>query len=461
MFLPPSNQTRSAFIADIFGICVTLIATILLIYPFGTLGAALALLSGAFTSAVARNIVLARNLADDTADSGMATHSALCPKVARSSGTVSRALNGTTRVSTKDANDVNIRNVTFDQLTDAEVAAWSAIQRNNVAFASPYFCPEFTQHVAAVRAGVEVAVLEKGGVPVGFFPFQRRSFNAGHPIGRGVCDFEALIAPPDIECDPLELLRACGLSSWRFDHLVPVHSSFQRFTWSSADAHYIDLSDGFDAYIARRPNGGSLMKRCRQKRRNLERLVGPIRFERHVSDRAVLETCIQWKVEQYRRKGIVNIFNYPWIAKLLHSILPCQGEDFASAMPVCYAGDQIAAINFGMRYGDVFHSWFTAYNPDLASFSPGMLHWIEIMKAAESLGIRRISLGTGEEPYKSRLTSGADRVMQGCVDSHPAVFTARRTWRQTRQFIKASPLRAAARVPARIVHRIATWMTLR
>jgi CelD/BcsL family acetyltransferase involved in cellulose biosynthesis len=356
---------------------------------------------------------------------------------------------------------MNIRTVKFEELSSDEIVAWSTIQRDHAEFASPFFRPEFTQLVSAVRDDVEIAVLEAGEAPIGFFPFQRSYFNAGQPVGSGVNDYQAVIARPELALDPLELLRECGLTSWRFDHLVPVQAAFARYAWSSADSAYIDLSEGFDTYLRNRENGTGIMADYRRKKKRIEREVGPLRFEPHVSDPAVLATCIQWKVEQLHRTGLVDIFNFPWTTKLLQSILAFQGENFAGSMPMCYAGDQIAAINFGMRSGDVFYSWFPTYNMQLANCSPGALHFVEMMQAAESLGIRRIILGKGEEAYKKRLMNGADSVAQGCVDLRPAVSTARRAWRQTRESIKASPLRSTAKVPARIVNRIATWLTFR
>ncbi len=57
---------------------------------------------------------------------------------------------------------------------DAElVRAWTELQVANPDLASPYFAPEFTQAVAAVRDDVEVAVVEERGQIVAFFPFHR------------------------------------------------------------------------------------------------------------------------------------------------------------------------------------------------------------------------------------------------------------------------------------------------
>ena len=78
---------------------------------------------------------------------------------------------------------MNIRLIPAEQLTPEHVAAWADIQRAEAALDSPYFRPEFTQAVAAVRGDVEVGVLEEGGEPVGFFPFQRGRGNVARPVG--------------------------------------------------------------------------------------------------------------------------------------------------------------------------------------------------------------------------------------------------------------------------------------
>ena len=356
---------------------------------------------------------------------------------------------------------MDIRNIKFDQLTATEIADWSAIQRDNPMFASAYFRPEFTQAVASVRDDVEVAVLSEAGLPVGFFPYQRMGWGAGRPVGGRLSDYHGVIATANVACDPIELLRACGLSSWQFDHLVPTQESFARFAWSSADSPYIDLSSGFESYIANRENGTRLMAEYRKKRRKLEQDVGPLRHEPNVHDRAIVETCIRWKSEQHEQSEADRIFHHSWVVELLYKILACEGEDFAPLLSVTYAGDQIAAVHFAMRSRNLFHGWFPTYNAALGEYSPGFLHWIETLKAAESLGISRVDLGKGEERYKRRFTSGMDRVLQGTVDLRSSMAVARRAWRQTQASIKASPLYGPARVPARVIRRVRSWIELR
>src|SRR5882724_4225825 len=95
------------------------------------------------------------------------------------------------------------------ELAPADVERWRGFQEGNPDLASPYFCPEFTQSVAAVRKDVFVGILETDGQVVGYFPFQRRSFGFGGPPGSGFCDFQGVVAAPSTQWDPLELLRGC------------------------------------------------------------------------------------------------------------------------------------------------------------------------------------------------------------------------------------------------------------
>lgn len=72
------HQPRSAFIGDVFGMCMTLTAAALLIPHFGAWGAAMATLAGSFTATVARTLILGRFFAANTADFSAVSSTALC-----------------------------------------------------------------------------------------------------------------------------------------------------------------------------------------------------------------------------------------------------------------------------------------------------------------------------------------------------------------------------------------------
>lgn len=353
---------------------------------------------------------------------------------------------------------MNIRTTTFDRLAVDEIDAWSSIQRAHPELCSPYFRPEFTQLVASVRSDVEVAVLEESGAPVGFFPFQRSAFNNGQPVGNIVNDFQGVIARPDIEIDPRALLRECRLSSWRFNHLAPVHAGFDEYAWISEDSTYMDLSGGFDAYLQVRANSSNLMYEYRRKSRRLQREHGLLRYEQHVSDPAVLDTCIQWKIDQYRRTKVPNVFQHAWVRPLVHKILAYQGSDFAGRMQVCYAGNKIAAINFGIQSGGVFHSWFPTYNQEMSAASPGFVCWMELVKHARDCGISRVDFGKGAEGYKHRLMTGDLKVSEGAVYARQSAAVIRRACWSTKKRVNTSPLGKPARALLRNVRGVRDWL---
>jgi CelD/BcsL family acetyltransferase involved in cellulose biosynthesis len=356
---------------------------------------------------------------------------------------------------------MNIRTVSFQQLTSDEIRAWSEIQRAEPALASPYFRPEFTEAVAAVRGDVEVAVLSSGGRLAAFFPYQRTRRNIGQAVGGMLSDFHGLISRANISCDPLEILRACGLKAWHFDHLICDQKFFAPFVWRERESPYISLTHGFEHYLANKDNGRRLLAEYRKKMGRLVRETGPLRYQDLDWDQNIFSTLVSWKSDQYRRTKLPNVFDFAWVRNLMDKISQYKSDDFSPALSVLYAGDTPAAITFGMRCRGVLHVWFPAYNVELAQRSPGLLHWIEMIKATEAAGIQRIDLGEGPEKYKERLSNGISRVAQGTVDVKPATNIVRRAWRSAGDHVRATPLAAPARASLRMIRQVRHWLDVR
>src|SRR5688572_6159544 len=100
------------------------------------------------------------------------------------------------------------------ELTQAELAVWLDIQQRTGVYESPYFRPEFSGAVAAVREDVEVAVLTEERQTVGFFPFQRGKLNLGKPIGGKLSDYHGPLVRQNAKLDPQAVLASCRLASF-------------------------------------------------------------------------------------------------------------------------------------------------------------------------------------------------------------------------------------------------------
>ena len=240
------------------------------------------------------------------------------------------------------------------ELGPSEIAAWHSMQRQTRSLANPFLCPEFAVAVDNFRPDARVAVLADGSEIVGFFPFERRRFGVGVPIGAGLNDCQGLIHAPAAEWDSRELLRACRVTVWQFDHLVEGQRPFERYAVAVAPSPVIDLTEGFAAYQEKlRVKSPQFCKDLVRKARKLEREAGELRFVMDSRDKAELRTLMGWKSDQYRRNGWVDVFDRPWIVDLVDYLFITHGDGFGGLLSVLYAGETPVAAHFGLRSGHV------------------------------------------------------------------------------------------------------------
>jgi CelD/BcsL family acetyltransferase involved in cellulose biosynthesis len=326
------------------------------------------------------------------------------------------------------------------------VRAWTEIQEVNPTLTSPYFHPEFTRVIAAVRDDVEVGVIEDGAQVVAFFPFQRVDASVGEPVGGVISDYQGLICAPDFACDPRELLQQCRLAAWNFDHLLTSQSSFTAFHHYTELSPQLDLSKGYESYASeRRASGSEQIKKSGNLMRRLEREVGPLRLIAHTAADAPLQQTLAWKSSQYLKSGKPDLFAMPWVRTALMHVQAAQISGFAGMLSLLYAGERLVAGHFGMRGQSVWHYWFPAYEPDMAKYSPGLILLLKMAEQAPSLGVRTIDLGKGMSVYKQRLMNTSVPLASGSVELPSWRSVYRETWRIWRSRLRNSPFGPPAR----------------
>jgi len=329
-------------------------------------------------------------------------------------------------------------------------ARWASLQEGCAELASPFFRPEFTESVAAVRDDVFVAQIFSGGATVGFFPFQRTRLGFGYPVGGGRSNYQGVVAEPGIEWDASTLIRACGLRAYAFDHALASQRALRPYHASCSPSSVIDVSGGYDGFLAnRRACGSEIVAQTERKARKLEREIGPLQFEPESSDRALLRLLMRWKSDQYARTGRVDQFAIPWNVALMERIHDARGPDFAGTLSVLRAGDRVAALVFGMRSRDTWHYWFPTYDRELSSYSPGVILLLRITHEAARRAMRVVDLGKDEAIYKTRFRTGVIDVADGQVIPSPSLAALVRIQGRcvglARDTPLAGPLRAVKR----------------
>lgn len=302
------------------------------------------------------------------------------------------------------------------ELGPAEIAAWHSMQQATPSLANPFLSPEFAVAVGDGRPDAQVAVLTEGQSIVGFFPFERRRFGLGTPIGGWLSHYQGVVHAPGAEWDALELLRGCGLSAWQFDNLIVGQQPFKAYHAVTGLSPMIDLTDGFDAYYAGiRAKAPRYFRELARKTRKLGREVGDVRVVADSRESNLLSRLVAWKSEQYRRTGCPDNFERAWVVGLLEALMATRTCHASGLLSVLYAGDEPVAIQFGLRSGNLLVGWYTAYDPRFARYSPGVIHIRQMTEQLAAAGIRAISMGKGARKFTKLLKNRDVMVAEGIV----------------------------------------------
>lgn len=313
------------------------------------------------------------------------------------------------------------------ELSPDDITTWRSMQSSTPSLANPFLSPEFAIAVGEFRPSARVAVLSDGPSTVGFFPFEQRRFGAGAPIAAGLTDCQGVIHAPGMQWDPRQLLRACRLSVWRFDHLVDGQRPFEPYRTGIRPSPIIDVTGGFGSYLEKlSTRSPQFCRNVERKARKLAREAGQLRFVADSDDESAFRALIAWKSVQYQRTAQVDIFARPWVARLTEALFSNRSTHFSGLLSVLYAGDAPIAAHFGLRNAHVLAHWFPAYDPGFSRYSPGLVMHMRMAEFTPSTGVQVIDMGTGVQRYKEELKSGDLFVGAGTVTTGSLLAAAHR-----------------------------------
>ncbi|MFF7072469.1 GNAT family N-acetyltransferase [Streptomyces pseudovenezuelae] len=321
------------------------------------------------------------------------------------------------------------------ELSAADRVAWTALQskahlHGTPGLANPFLSPEFALAVGRCRRGVRIAVVREQGEPAAFLPFQRTAAGVGRAVGLGISDAQGLVHRPGFTWDARELLRACGLAVWEFDHLVEGQGPFEAEASGRFPSPVMDVEQGYAVYLAGlRERSPKFTRTTLAKERRLARTVGELRYVHDERDPAALRTLMDWKSAQYRRTGRSDRFAHEWITRLVEQLFHTRSQQFAGILSVLYADGRPVAAHFGLRTERVLACWFPAYDPQYAKYSPGLVLHLRMAEAAAADGIAYLDLGRGQKEYKDSLKTRELTVSEGWVTRRHPVAAGHRVRR--------------------------------
>jgi CelD/BcsL family acetyltransferase involved in cellulose biosynthesis len=324
------------------------------------------------------------------------------------------------------------------ELGEREAATWARFQRTPPIMLSPFLSLTFAQVVGRARTSARVAVVEDSGSIVAFLPFELSANRTAIPIGWPMNDLQAFIAS-DTGFDARSVVKKAGLRGWRFDHapaeqtvLAPHH-----YRGTEIQCPVIDLRQGYGAYLeAAGLVSGRTVRKRRAQRRALEREIGDISLTWSSSDPQHMRMMMAWKSDKYEASR--ELFSDRSAVQIAEELAAARNEDCTGVLNVLSAGGRDVAVHFGIMGPRGLCWWFPTYDPEMDSFSPGIMLVMAVAEEAAARSIPGIDLGYGQDSWKFSLATRSYSVAGGGVWANPFEAAARTLYRRV---IYESPLR--------------------
>lgn len=342
-----------------------------------------------------------------------------------------------------------------------DVAHWRSVLHGDAELTSPYLTPDWAQLVARHRGDVSVAVFrDDAGAPVGFLPVQLSSGHAAMPVGGPICDYQAFIGPAGADL-PLAV-RELGVG--RIDLTAGlVNNAVAECLLAHDVGHVVRFAGGWQDWCDQRAAAGS--KTVARARKKLAKLTrdhgggdhgGDVAIEAFSTDAQAFETLLRWKRAQMKRTGVTDIFEHGWIDAVVRGSFAWSPSDphFGGAMFVLRVKGEPAAVLFCLRAGRSLHAWFVGHDEAFSAYSPGLILFVEAIRAAGNAGYTELDLGPGDYRFKESLATHARPIGAGFIGrpGFSAAFKAAQF--QMRALVEGLPVGPARDWPAKAMRRL-------
>ncbi len=338
-------------------------------------------------------------------------------------------------------------------LSASDRAVWEAFRRARPSLSSPYFSLEWGDAVQAARGDVRVARLGHAGLFQAFLPYHHGRLGALRPVGGPMSDVHGFVCGPSARIDPDSFVAALGARTFRFTG-APADDPGLAFAATPDDGFSLDLSGGYEAYLARRTAAEpKAFRNLRSRQRRLEgRAVDFVADDR---DPASFAGLIALKREQYRRTRQIDVFRPAWTRRLAQDLFarPAGGA-LRGRLSTLRVDGRLAAGHFGLEAAGVLHYWFTVYDLAFAEVSPGVALLQRVAEAVAAEGVTRIDLGGGDYRFKQEFADLRTPLGAGVIRGRTLLAGAAHRAGALARGIETLPFGRFASAPHRALRRL-------
>lgn len=340
--------------------------------------------------------------------------------------------------------------------------AWRSFQAQSPALSSPYFSLGFLDAMARVRGDTRVLVISEAGQITGFLPLHRGALGHARPLGGPLSDHHGIIAAPGRVFDLETILRKAGLKVFDFFGALGAQDAFRAHAQEIDGSWVIDLSGGYEDWLATRSAiEPKAFRNLRARRRKLEEESANFAFRINDERPEVLAKALEWKSAQYRRTGHFDVFSVDWTRGMIAALVGGGLENAHGLVSSLEIDGRLAAIHVGMRSEQVLHYWFPVYDPEFSRLGPGLNLLMEIARELAAEGLHEIHLGPGEYDFKRELASWQFPLVTGFATAPSLAGTARHLASRIEHAAERLPLGAVSTLPGRAFRRLDRYAAFR
>ncbi len=304
------------------------------------------------------------------------------------------------------------------QLTQEQIALWTAFQTEGEDLGSPFLSPHWPRAVEIAQNPdqdtARVAVLHEAGRPRGFFSAKVKG-GVGMPIGAPMSDYQGLVAAEGTSVDPKRLLQALGLARYDFCHMPKSQTAFSGHLRGAGPSWISRLPFGYDAYAHDKNAESGVLKDLDKRRRKAEKDHGKVTFTAFSRSQSDFDQMMAWKREQYRETGQTDIFAAGWTQRLMAVLFDSRDPGFGGTFFTLHIDDKLVAAQFHLRGADIIHAWIIAHDAAYERVSPGLLLFQDIMHWMDETPYTSIDYGPGDYRFKRQLANAECVIGHGFV----------------------------------------------
>jgi CelD/BcsL family acetyltransferase involved in cellulose biosynthesis len=321
-------------------------------------------------------------------------------------------------------------------LGKSEAAQWRAFQSSSLMKSHPFLSLTYVKAWGEANANARVTVVEDNGRIEAFIPYEIGDGKIASTIGGGQTAVDGVVssgAPLDMRT----IIKKSGLRGWRFSRAPVDQKALDPYRYRDArdwrSVSYVDLSGGYDKYLSDLSDGfKERITRTEKYRRSLQRKMGSVSFDRANPKPEYFDQLIEWKSAQYS-----NVSRWgPQAMSVMRELAFTENDDCRGLIGVLFAGEQAAAVTFGLEGPGVIALWTLAYNPEFSRFSVGTMQLLDLIRDAEKHGIRMVDFGydnsVSTNTYKDRFRNATYELSGGGVWASRIGSAARSLYRRAK-----------------------------